>query len=34
MKNRVVAQAREQLPELRRQFFDRTAPSFDPIYKF
>ena len=33
MKSRAVAEAREQLPELRRQFFDRTAPAFDPIYK-
>jgi patatin-like phospholipase/acyl hydrolase len=32
MKSRAIAEAREQLPELRRQFFDRTAPVFNPIY--
>lgn len=32
MKSRAVAEAREQLPELRRHFFGRPAPVFTPIY--
>jgi uncharacterized protein len=32
IKSRAVAEAREQLPELRRHFFDRPAPAFIPIY--
>ncbi|MBN8990648.1 MAG: patatin-like phospholipase family protein [Rhizobiales bacterium] len=32
MKSRAVAEAREQLPELRRHFFDRPAPAFTPVH--
>jgi patatin-like phospholipase/acyl hydrolase len=32
MKSRAVAEAREQLPELRRHFFDRPAEQFRPYY--
>jgi hypothetical protein len=32
MKSRAVAEAREQLPELRRHFFDRPAAAFRPVY--
>jgi hypothetical protein len=32
MKSRAVGEAREQLPELRRQFFDRPAATFTPVY--
>jgi patatin-like phospholipase/acyl hydrolase len=32
MKSRAVAEAREQLPELRRHFFDRPAVAFRPVY--
>lgn len=33
MKSRAVAEAREQLPELRRQFFDGIAAPFEPHYR-
>jgi uncharacterized protein len=33
MKSRAVAEAREQLPELRRHFFDVPARPFDPYHK-
>jgi hypothetical protein len=32
MKNRAAAEAREQLPELRRHFFDRPAETFMPCH--
>jgi hypothetical protein len=32
MKNRGFTEAREQLPELRRHFFDREAELFVPFY--
>jgi hypothetical protein len=32
MKSRAVAEAREQLPELRRQFFTEPAPAFQPCF--
>jgi uncharacterized protein len=32
MKHRAVAEAREQLPELRRHFFERPAAAFRPVY--
>lgn len=32
MKSRAVAEAREQLPELRRQFFTEPAPVFQPCF--
>ena len=32
MKNRGFTEAREQLPELRRQFFDREAEPFVPFH--
>jgi hypothetical protein len=32
MKSRAVAEAREQLPELRRQFFGEPAAAFSPLY--
>jgi hypothetical protein len=32
MKSRAIAEAREQLPELRRHFFDRPAATFRPVY--
>jgi patatin-like phospholipase/acyl hydrolase len=33
MKNRAIAEAREQLPDLRRHFFDATAPDFVPFHR-
>lgn len=33
MKSRAVAEAREQLPELRRHFFQAPAPQFEPFYR-
>ena len=32
MKDRAVAEAREQLPELRRHFFDKPAAAFVPFH--
>jgi hypothetical protein len=33
MKNRGFTEAREQLPELRRDFFNRQADRFEPFYR-
>jgi len=33
MKNRAFTEAHEQLPELRRHFFDRQASVFTPFHK-
>jgi hypothetical protein len=33
MKDRAFTEAREQLPELRRHFFDREAGAFTPFHK-
>jgi hypothetical protein len=33
MKNRSFTEAREQLPELRRHFFDREAQHFTPSHQ-
>jgi hypothetical protein len=33
MKNRGFTEAREQLPELRRHFFDREAEHFTPSHQ-